>query len=82
MFTSLSHVGFGDLHPVTNTDRLLTVPILVFGVAVFSYFMGKFVEIISDFKARNEETDDLDTLAKFFGMLQKFNGNRPINLRV
>lgn len=46
MFTTLSTVGFGDFHPRADAERILVVFILLLGVAVFSYIMGNFVEII------------------------------------
>ena len=45
-FTSLSTVGFGDLHPRSDCERLITAFILLFGVAIFSYVMGNFIEIL------------------------------------
>lgn len=48
MFTTLSTVGLGDLHPRADSERLFTCAILFLGVMIFSYFMGNFVEIIKD----------------------------------
>ena len=45
-FTSLSTVGFGDLHPRSDFERLACAFILLFGVAIFSYIMGNFIEIL------------------------------------
>ena len=39
-FTSLSTVGFGDYHPMNSIERGVCIPILVFGVMIFSYMMG------------------------------------------
>lgn len=72
-FTSLSTVGFGDLHPLNNYERALTAIVLLFGVAVFSIVMGNFIEISDSFMSMNEEFDDGDNLSKFFGLLKKFN---------
>jgi len=38
--TSLTTTGFGDFYPVTNSERILYSFILLFGVAIFSYFLG------------------------------------------
>jgi len=48
-FTSLSTVGFGDYHPRGNFERLVICFYLLFGVAIFSYIMGNFIEILEDF---------------------------------
>ena len=38
-FTSLATVGFGDLYPKSDFERLFIAFILLFGVAIFSYIM-------------------------------------------
>lgn len=77
-FTSLSTVGFGDLHPLNSYERALTSFVLLFGVAVFSIVMGNFIEISDAFMSMNEEFDDGDNLSKFFGLLKKFNKGQSI----
>lgn len=47
--TTLSTVGYGDLSPKSNPERLLGMLILLGGVAFFSYIMGSFIDIISTF---------------------------------
>jgi len=73
-FTSLSTVGLGDYHPRGNVERMCTSFMLLFGVAIFSYIMGNFIEILSEFKEFHKEIDDGDNLSKFFGTLKYFNG--------
>lgn len=38
--TTLSTIGFGDLYPVADYERLVGAFMLLFGVAIFSLFMG------------------------------------------
>jgi hypothetical protein len=45
-FTSLSTVGFGDYAPRGNYERLFGSFMLLFGVAIFSYIMGNFIDIL------------------------------------
>lgn len=73
-FTSLSTVGLGDFHPRGDVERVVTGFMLLFGVAIFSYIMGNFIEILSEFKEFHEEIGDGDNLSKFFGTLKYFNG--------
>ena len=47
-FTTLSTVGFGDFYPQSDSERLFACVILVFGVAIFSYIMGNFIEILTE----------------------------------
>ena len=48
-FTSLSTVGFGDYAPRGNIERAFGAFMLLFGVAIFSYIMGNFIEILTQF---------------------------------
>lgn len=81
-FTSLSTVGFGDLHPRSNSERLVCSFILLFGVAIFSYIMSIFIEILDQYKNLNADLDEGDNLSKFFGLLRRFNDNVPIKIQL
>jgi hypothetical protein len=48
--TTLSTIGFGDFHPVSVLERVVAAPILLIGVAVFSFIMGQFIEILMNYK--------------------------------
>jgi len=78
-FTSLSTVGFGDMYPKNDYERLLVAFILLFGVLIFSYVMGNFIEILDTFKSINAEVEDGDKLSRFFGNLKQFNKGRSID---
>ena len=41
--------------------------------------MGKFIEMIDEYKAMNADLEEGDELAKFFGLLEKFNNGKGIN---
>jgi hypothetical protein len=45
-FTTLSTTGFGDFVPKSDGEMILCSFILLSGVAVFSYVMGNFIEIL------------------------------------
>ena len=77
--TSLSTVGFGDYHPVSSPERLATVFILLFGVMVFSYIMGEFIDILNSYKDMEADLDNGEELQKFFGLLKFLNHDVPIN---
>ena len=81
-FTSLSTVGFGDYHPRSNLERLVTSLILLLGVSVFSYILGNFVEIMGTLQELNKDLDEGDELTKFFQVIKRFNGNKNINKRL
>ena len=81
-FTSLTTVGFGDFHPVSNGERIVGAFSLLFGVAIFSYIMGHFIEILNQFKLCQQDLDDGENLSKFFGLLYKFNNNKRIDIKL
>jgi hypothetical protein len=78
-FTTLSTVGFGDFTPRSNVERSIGAFILISGVAMFSFLMGNFIEILSTYNTLHANLDDGDTLAKFFGTLVHFNDGDPID---
>ena len=49
-FTSLSTVGFGDFHPRGNSERIVGAFIMLFGVAITSFCMENFSQMIIKFK--------------------------------
>ena len=77
-FTTLSTVGFGDFHPYSDAERIIGSIILIFGVAIFSYIMGSFIEVFKGFIHLNDTLDEGDQLLKFLGTLKKFNNNTPV----
>ncbi len=82
MFTTLSTVGLGDLHPRANAERLFTCAILFLGVMIFSYFMGNFVDIIKSIQNLDVNFDDGDKLSKFFGLMKYLNGTKDIDEKI
>lgn len=47
--TTLSTVGYGDYYPISNGERIYSILIMLAGVAFFSYIMGSFIAIISNY---------------------------------
>ena len=79
-FTSLSTVGFGDFSPRSDFERILCAIILLFGVAIFSYIMGNFISILDQYQNLNSDLDEGDELARFFGLIRRFNDNVPLKI--
>jgi hypothetical protein len=40
-------VGYGDLFPISNLEKIMGIYIMLGGVGFFSYVMSAFIEIIS-----------------------------------
>lgn len=77
-FTTLATVGYGDYYPVSNTERLIGSLIILFGVAVFSFIMGNFIDMLQEFRIATSENEDNAKLTKWFGLLARFNKGRPL----
>ena len=78
-FTSLTTVGFGDYYPKNSIERMIIAFALLFGVAIFSYMMGNFIQIIQSYNDYNKINDEEDSLSNFFGILRKFNRNELLD---
>ena len=81
--TTMSTIGFGDFYPISNEERLLGSFMLLFGVALFSVFMGLLLEMIQKINSLDsncsEEASELD---KFFVWISMFNRGYPINKEI
>ena len=77
-FTTLATVGYGDYHAVNDFERVVCSIILLFGVAVFSFIMGNFIEILMSFKIVTAENEESENLTKWLGLLARFNKGRPL----
>ena len=45
-FVTYTTVGYGDMYAISSLERIVSVIIMLGGVAFFSFIMGNFVEII------------------------------------
>ena len=52
VLTTLSTVGYGDYFPISNNERVFAIFLMLGGVAFFSYIMGNFIEIISNYEKK------------------------------
>jgi len=79
-FTSLTTVGFGDKRPFSTIERLFTAFMLFGGVLIFSYIIGVYGELLSQYEENNADYDEGERLQLFFGVLKKFNDNEAITI--
>ena len=77
-FTTLSTVGFGDFHPKSEVERVVTTFILLVGVATFSFIMGQFIDILLNLQTVTASNEDSQNLSRWINLLKHFNKNRPL----
>ena len=80
--TTLSTVGFGDYYPVSNEERLVGSFFLLFGVAIFSFFMGELCEMILKVRSLDDEIGEEEELDKFFVLLRLFNHGQNVDHKI
>lgn len=54
-------------------ERVIMAFGLLYGVMLFSYIMGEFIEILRSYDKYTAVNDEGEELAKFFGILRNFN---------
>lgn len=70
---TLSTVGYGDFSPVNQVEMSISFPIMLAGVAFFSYIMGHFIEIISNYDKKMGVIDKSGELYEWMYDLERFN---------
>lgn len=80
--TTLSTVGYGDYHPVSRPEMIYSCIVMLGGVAFFSYIMGNFIEIISNYEAKMGNLDKTDELNDWLLSLDRFTNKSSKNLSV
>jgi hypothetical protein len=72
-------VGFGDIYPKSDDERLATIVILVGGVSIFSVFLGDFTNLLEKYNSLHADLEQSDSLDTFFNVLYKFNNNKELS---
>ena len=75
--TTLSTIGYGDLCPKSDTEMIIVSLFMLVGVAVFSFIMGSFIEIISSLNSNGVEEKTFE-LHNWMTLLTRFRENRPL----
>ena len=77
--TTLSTTGYGDYTPTNNVERIVSLLLMLGGVAFFSYIIGNFIDIISNYDKKMGLTDKSGELTEYLDTLRRFN-NLPKSL--
>lgn len=76
--TTLTTIGFGDICPKSNLERIIIAIYVLCGVSIFSKISGDFLEMLTSYHTLNDVYQDFDRLQQFFGILKKFNYTEPV----
>lgn len=49
VLTTLSTVGYGEMFPLSNTEKIFGISLMILGIAFFSYIMGNFNDVIVNY---------------------------------
>ena len=55
IMTTLTTVGYGDIVPVTGTERVFCLIVMLFGVFIYSYTIGSLINIMANANARKNK---------------------------
>ena len=80
--TTLSTVGYGDYFPISDVEMIITSLVMLGGVAFFSYIMGNFLEIISNYDAKMGPVDKSEELNIWITSIERFTNKTRTNLSV
>mmetsp|Transcript_38894 Transcript_38894/g.28764 ORF Transcript_38894/g.28764 Transcript_38894/m.28764 type:complete len:355 (+) Transcript_38894:589-1653(+) len=72
VLTTLSTVGYGEMYPVSNIEKLASIVVMLFGVAIFSYIMSQFFLIIDSFQAKMGSVEKTTELQKWLLLTSNF----------
>jgi len=76
--TTLATVGYGDFTPQSNVERILGILIMILGIALFSYIMGNFNDVLSNYDKQMGIVDKSSDLQTWITSLTKFTNNQPL----
>jgi hypothetical protein len=80
--TTLSTVGYGDYYPISDVEMIITSLVMLGGVAFFSYIMGNFIEIISNYDSKMGPVDKSEELNVWITSIERFTNKTRTNLSV
>lgn len=70
--TMLSTVGYGDLYPISNNEKLFAVFCMLFGVATFSVVMDQLMVAQEEYKTQMNDPDNGKELELWLLCLPRF----------
>jgi len=78
VLTTLSTVGYGDLKPLNNWEKILGIFLIIIGIAFFSYIMQNFNDVLIDYDEQMGFVDYGSDLQVWLNSLSKFTSKKPL----
>ncbi|MFW6136640.1 MAG: potassium channel family protein [Candidatus Aminicenantaceae bacterium] len=63
---TISTVGYGDVHPITNTGKIVAVLIIILGVGAFLGIIANSVEIVLSLREKKQRSEKLNMIIGAF----------------
>ena len=81
--TTLSTVGYGDMYPISNIDKILIALLQLIGIIFFSYVLGMFVSILesgseSILDSKLGGSQEIICLQSWLNLLSRFRNDIPV----
>ena len=58
--TTLSTIGYGDFLPISVNEKIIVCFVMLIGVSVFTYIIGKFIKILEGYKELGVKRDNIE----------------------
>lgn len=82
IITTLAVIGYGDLYPETNVERIFCMAIMIFGVAFFAFIMGQFISFVTSLDDLSAATDESTDLHQWLKLLSRFAQQKSLSLQL
>jgi hypothetical protein len=79
-FTSMSTVGFGDLYPRSDFERIIVVIMFILANGIFAFSLQEFSKIVENYNELSADIDYSADLVTFFAVIEHFNLGNDIGL--
>lgn len=76
--TTLATVGYGDIVPQNNGEKVMGIFLMIVGIAFFSYIMSNFNDVLINYDKKMGIVDQGSDLQVWLTSLSKFTSQKPL----
>jgi len=84
MLTTLTSIGYGDMHAISVFEKLISLPLFIGGTGFVAYVLGTFREVTLQYEKialiiheKNVEADEI-ALQSWLILLTRYRDNKPL----